>query len=344
MWCRCSTRCEQMASLRTLEAVRSKLATPIGLGYCNAGVVVDVGEGVTGFEIGDRVVSNGPHAEYVRVPVNLCAKVPDGIEDEHAAFTVLASVALQGVRLAQPTLGEAFVVTGLGLVGLITVQILRANGCRVLGIDTNSERVALAGQLGAETVDLSKGGDPVAVAATFSRGRGVDGVILTASTKSSEPVLQAAEMCRVRGRIVLVGVTGLELDRTPFYNKELTFQVSCSYGPGRYDADYEERGHDYPVGFVRWTEQRNFEAVLDMLAAGSLDVSPLVTHRFEIDSAAGAYDTLANDRSALGIMLRYPAGEERRSSIVELSETSRPGGSSAPRVAVIGAGNYASAC
>lgn len=328
--------------MTTVEAVRSKLATPLPLGYCNAGVVVEVGEGVEGFEPGDRVVSNGPHAEFVRVPVNLCAKIPDSVSDDDAAFTVLAAVGLQGVRLAAPTIGEAFVVTGLGLVGLITVQILRANGCRVLGIDINSARVEMAAALGAETVDLSAGEDPVRAAAVFSRGRGVDGVIVTASTKSSEPIMQAAEMCRTRGRIVLVGVTGLELDRTPFYQKEITFQVSCSYGPGRYDPAYEEHGHDYPVGYVRWTEQRNFEAVLDMLAAGALKVDGLVTHRYPIADAAAAYDVLANDKGALGILLEYPHEEGPVDRIVKLGAAARPAGPGAPRVAVVGAGNYAS--
>ena len=220
------------------------------------------------FAVGDRVVSNGKHAEVVSVPMNLCARIPDAVSDEAAAFTVIGAIALQGIRLVQPTLGEAVVVTGLGLIGLITVQLLRAHGCRVLGIDLDPAKLALARRFGAETVDLAAGQDPVAAAQAFSRGRGVDAVIITASTKSNEPVHQAALMCRKRGRIVLVGVAGLELSRADFYEKELSFQVSCSYGPGRYDPDYEEDGHDYPVGFVRWTEQRNFEAVLDMMAEG----------------------------------------------------------------------------
>ncbi len=230
----------------TLDAVRSKLDQPLPLGYCNVGRVMTLGAGVEGFEVGDRVVSNGKHAEVVVVPPNLCARIPDSVDDESAAFTVLAAIGLQGVRLAAPTLGETVVVTGLGLIGMITVQLLRANGCRVLGIDMNPTRLALARRFGAEVVDLSRGEDPLAAAEGFSRGRGVDAVLLTASTASSEPVSQAAKMCRKRGRIVLVGVTGLELSRADFYEKELIFQVSCSYGPGRYDPDYEEKGHDYP--------------------------------------------------------------------------------------------------
>jgi NADPH:quinone reductase-like Zn-dependent oxidoreductase len=231
----------------TLEAVFNKLDQPLPLGYCNFGRVAIVGSGLVGFSEGDRVISNGKHAEVVSVPVNLCAKVPDAVSDEEAAFTVLGAIALQGIRLVQPTLGEAVVVTGLGLIGLMTVQLLRANGCRVLGLDYDAEKLAMARQFGAEVVDLSAGQDPVAAAEAFSRGRGVDAVIVTAATQSSEPMHQAALMCRKRGRIVLVGVTGLELSRDDFFKKELTFQVSSSYGPGRYDPNYEEKGQDYPV-------------------------------------------------------------------------------------------------
>src|SRR5882672_9001283 len=264
----------------TLEAVRSKLDQTLPLGYCNVGEV-DAGVDVSGFSAGDRVVSNGPHAEVVTVPVNLCARIPAAVSDDAAAFAVLGAIGLQGVRLAAPTLGESFVVTGLGLIGLITVQLLRANGCRVLGIDPDPSRTALARQFGALTVDLGRGEDPLAAAADFTGGHGVDGVLISAATKSDEPVSQAAHMCRKRGRIVLVGVTGLQLNRADFYEKELTFQVSCSYGPGRYDPDYEQGGRDYPFGFVRWTEQRNFEAVLELMTSNRLDVLPLITHRSE---------------------------------------------------------------
>ena len=217
----------------TLQAVQAKLDQCIGPGYCNAGEVV---------ESGVRVVSNGPHAQMVSVPKNLCARIPDGISDDEAAFTVVGAIALQGIRLAKPTLGETFVVTGLGLIGLMAVQLLRAHGCRVLGVDYDSKKIDLARHYGAEVVDLSRGEDPISAADRISRHRGVDGVIITAATRSSEPVHQAALMSRKRGRIVLVGVTGLELSRDDFYKKELTFQVSCSYGPGRYDPAYEEGG------------------------------------------------------------------------------------------------------
>lgn len=328
----------------TLAAVRSKLDQPLALGYCNVGRVAEIGRGVEGFAAGDRVVSNGKHAEVVVVPRNLCAKVPEGVDDESASFTVLGAIALQGVRLAQPTLGESVAVIGLGLVGLLAVQILRANGCRVLGVDLDASRLALAREFGAETVDLSKGQDPVAAAMAFSRGQGIDAALITASTSSSEPVAQAAKMCRKRGRIVLVGVTGLELSRADFYEKELSFQVSCSYGPGRYDAGYEEGGHDYPIGFVRWTEQRNFEAVLDLMASGRLQVAPLVTHRYALDRAGEAYDLLASGAPSLGILLEYPtvpapAGAAPQERSVALRAAAAPGGRAS--VAFIGAGNYA---
>lgn len=290
----------------TLEAVFNKLDQPLPLGYCNVGRVSELGQGISGFAIGDRVVSNGKHAEVVSVPVNLCAKVPDEVSDEDAAFTVLGAIALQGIRLVQPTLGETVVVTGLGLIGLLTVQLLRAHGCRVLGLDFDKEKLALAKQFGAEVVDLASGQDPIKVAELYSRGRGVDAVIVTAATKSSEPMHQAALMCRKRGRIVLVGVTGLDLSRDDFFKKELTFQVSASYGPGRYDPNYEEKGQDYPIGFVRWTEQRNFEAVLDMIAEGRLNVKPLISHRFAIDKADKAYELIGGSEPSLGILLQYP--------------------------------------
>ncbi len=333
----------------TLEAVRNKLDQPLPLGYCNVGVVAELGAGVGGFVVGDRVASNGRHAEMVSVPVNLCAKVPEVVDDDAAAFTVMGAIALQGIRLAQPTLGEAVVVTGLGLVGLLTVQLLRAQGCRVLGLDFDKKKLTLARQFGAEVVDLAAGQDPMAAAERFSRGRGVDAVLVTAATKSSEPMHQAALMCRKRGRIVLVGVTGLELSRDDFFKKELTFQVSASYGPGRYDPNYEEKGQDYPIGFVRWTEQRNFEAVLDMLADGRLDVQPLISHRFAIAEAEKAYAVVGGAEPSLGIVLEYPTVAEKADEVVRqrtlpLSEDRgqrAEGRKEVVSVGFIGAGNYA---
>src|SRR2546421_6234035 len=329
----------------TIEAVRRKLDQPISLGYCNAGVAIEVGEGVSGFKIGDRVASNGRHAEMVCVPSNLCAKIPDAVPDDAAAFTVLGAIALHGIRLAQPTLGETFAVVGLGLVGLMTVQLLRAQGCRVLGVDFDRDRLALARQFGAETADLESDGDPVAAAMAVSMGRGVDGVLVAASTESSDPVHQAPRMCRKRGRIILVGVTGLELSRADFYEKELTFQVSCSYGPGRYDPEYEEKGRDYPLGYVRWTEQRNFEAVLEMMSEGRLDVIPLISHRFPIRDAAKAYDALTENVGVLGVMIEYPK-EANASSPTQERTVPLPGSGAVriggPVIGLLGAGNYAS--
>lgn len=328
--------------LPTIDAIRSKLDQPIPMGYSNVGKVIEVGTGVTEYKVGDIVVSNGSHAEVVCVPKNLCAKVPEGVSPNDAVFTVVGAIALQGIRLAAPTLGESFVVTGLGLIGLMAVQLLRAQGCRVLGIDFDAKKLELAQSYGADTVNLSAGEDAIAAADKFSRGRGVDGVILTASTKSSNPVQQGATMCRKRGRIILVGVTGLELNRADFYEKELSFQVSCSYGPGRYDSSYEEGGADYPVGFVRWTEQRNFEAVLDIMSSGGLSLDALKTKEFDIDTAPQAYDLLLQDKSALGVLLSFSNSDDQTelSRTVQLNPKGVRAKSEKPVLAAVGAGNY----
>ena len=339
--------------LSTIDAVRNKLDQPIPLGYCNVGRIIEAqGEGynLQGLKKGDRVVSNGPHAELVCTPLNLSARIPDGLSDEEASFVVVGAIGLQGVRLAQPTLGEYFVVIGLGLIGLLTVQILQAHGCRVLGIDFDSSKCELARQFGAEACDLSKGGDPVDTAMSFSTGRGIDGVLITATSQSSKPIHQAAQMCRKRGRIVLVGVTGLELKRSDFYKKELSFQVSCSYGPGRYDPEYEEKGHDYPIGYVRWTEQRNFEAVLDLMASGKLDVTPLITHRFPFEEAEKAYELIAEGRDPyMGIILEYGKEDPQITQITQKDERTVTLKQSyersamsykLPVIGLIGAGNF----
>ncbi len=322
----------------TYDAVKSKLDEPMQLGYCNVGIVKQSSSGC--FPVGTRVVSNGKHASFVRVPNNLIAAIPENVNDEEAVFAVIASIALQGVRLASPNIGETVVVTGLGLVGLLTVQILRANGCKVIGIDFDSSKCELAKKFGAEIVDLSKGDDALKIVEDFSKGRGVDAVLITASSKSNDIVHQAATMCRKRGKIILVGVVGLELNRNDFYEKELTFQVSCSYGPGRYDSSYEENGIDYPYAFVRWTEQRNFEAVLDLMSSGSLDVRPLISHRYDVQDAASAYENL-NDASCLGIILQYQSCiESNKKDSVKINpnnSTSKKG-----NVSFIGAGNYSS--
>lgn len=330
--------------LSTLDAVQSKLGTPIPLGYCNAGVVVDVGSGVSRFRAGDRVVSNGPHAEYVVVPHTLVAKIPDNVSLECAAFTPIAAIGLQGIRLAQPTLGETVVVYGLGLIGLLCVQLLRANGCNVIGVDRSAARLSLAARLGARVLDGSTV-DVVDQVTTLTDGRGADAVLLTLASESDEPVRDAARMSRKRGRLVLVGVTGLNLARDEFFKKELTFQVSCSYGPGRYDPQYEERGVDYPAGFVRWTEQRNFEAVLGAMSAGQLDPGPLITHRFDLAEASHAYELITSDAPSIGVVLRYPddastngTGAHPRRIERVVNPAPHASGTTA---AVIGAGNFA---
>ncbi|MEA3108218.1 MAG: hypothetical protein QOI88_2823, partial [Gammaproteobacteria bacterium] len=296
------------------------------------------------FSTGDRVVSNGSHAEFVSVGRNLCARIPESVSDDEAVFAPLAAIALQGLRLAGPEIGEHFCVIGLGLVGLIAVQLLRANGCRVLGVDPDPGKSALARRFGADVVDLGAGEDVLRKAERISRGMGIDAVLITAATDSNEPVEQAARMCRQRGRIVLIGVTGLELNRADFYKKEISFQVSCSYGPGRYDEVYEDRGVDYPFGLVRWTEQRNFQAVLQLMESAHLDVRPLISHRFAFGAAGDAYDLLADRTLAsLGILLDY-RDEESVPAIVRKMPLRAPASGSPvamPTVAFIGAGNYA---
>lgn len=342
--------------VNTVKAVQKKLAEPIPLGYCNVGQVVEIGGRVSRFAVGDWVVSNGHHAEYVSVGENLCAKLPAGVVMEQAAFTVLGAIAMQGIRLANPTLGETVVVYGLGLIGQIAARLLRANGCRVLGFDVNAQRVALAAAQGVEAHVLAGDSDAVNVAMAYTGNVGVDAVLVTASTSSDELMHDAASMCRKRGRIVLVGVTGLNLRRDDFYQKELSFQVSCSYGPGRYDANYEVKGQDYPLAFVRWTEQRNFEAILDLLQRGLLQLGDLITHRYAFDDAVDAYAALSSGQS-LGILLQYAdhdaaAGEvgvspaQRHVAIAHIDArhgkaTEAPRDSRAARVAFIGAGNYA---
>jgi len=329
----------------TIDSVFNKLDKPLPLGYCNVGVVCESGSNVKNFNIGDRVVSNGGHAEVVSVPINLCAKIPDKVSDEEASLTVIGAVALQGIRLVKPTLGEGIVVIGLGLIGLMTVQLLKANGCRVLGLDFDQEKLSLAKKFGAEVVDLNKE-DPLAIANSFSRHRGVDAVIITTSTTSNEPVHQAAQMCRKRGRIVLVGVTGLKLSRDDFFKKELTFQVSSSYGPGRYDHNYEEKGQDYPIGFVRWTEQRNFEAVLDMMSTGALDIKELISHRFDITEFEKAYEIILNNQYSLGVLFTYPGAEttidSKKISLINDDNIKRKNISKKTKVSFLGSGNYAS--
>lgn len=324
--------------LPTLEAVFRKLDEPLPLGYSNCGVVLETGPGVYDLQPGDRVISNGPHAEVVCVPRNLCAKVPPGVSDKEAAFTVLAGIALQGIRLLGPSLGEKVAVFGAGLIGLITVQLLRASGCKVLAVDLNARRLAMAESYGAKVVNALEN-DPVAAAQTWTGGTGVDGAIITASAKADSIMHQAAQCCRKRGRLILVGVVDLNLRRDDFYEKELTFQVSCSYGPGRYDENYEIRGEDYPLAYVRWTERRNFEAVLEAMASGGLVVSDLVTHCIPLADALSAYQKIQTEPDCLGVILEYPKEVDRSPAVSIVQSPSKATGQAI--VGVIGAGNFA---
>ena len=323
----------------TMEAVSAKLGEPIALGYSNAGVVIESAS--PDFKVGDRVISNGNHAEVVKVSSMLCAKIPANVQDSVATFTVVASIGLQSVRLFNPTLGEKVVVIGLGLVGLLTVQILIANGCSVIGIDTSAERCRLAESFGANTV--LGGPDSGAEASAFLSPDGADGVIIAASSSSNEIMHQAATLCRKRGRVILVGVVGLNLSRDDFFKKEITFQVSASYGPGRYDPEYEVKCKDYPIGFVRWTEKRNFEAVLGLMAKGQLKTVGLVTCQCEIADASEGYKLLEG-RESLAILITYPGFNERASTYrsVLAAGLNSLNNESDCRVVFVGAGNYAS--
>ena len=319
----------------TLEAVFNKLEQPLPLGYCNVGVVVEVGEGVQGIKIGDRVASNGPHAEIVCVPQNLVAIIPQEVSDDEAAFTVIGSIGLQGIRLCNPTLGETIVVVGLGLIGLITAELLVANGCRVIGIDLDDRKLALAQTKGILTLNPRQDKVEESVLQLTS-GMGSDGVIITASAKGDEIITQGARMSRKRGRIILVGVIGLNLSRADFYEKELSFQVSCSYGPGRYDENYEGRGIDYPLAFVRWTEKRNFETILETIRAGKLDVVSLITEKVPFYEYNRIYDNISGS-GAIASLLEYPETVSRASK-VEVHTASFSGDGAA--IGIIGAGNF----
>ncbi len=322
--------------LPTLEAVFNKLGEPLPLGYCNVGRVIAVGDGVTEFQIGDRVASNGHHAEVVSVPKNLVAKIPDKVSDQEAAFTVIGSIGLQGIRLINPTLGEAVVVTGLGLIGLITAQLLIANGCRVIGIDFDAAKLELAKKWGVITCN-PKNEDVVKFVESHTEGIGADAVLITASAKSDDIISQAARMSRKRGRIVLVGVIGLNISRADFYEKELSFQVSCSYGPGRYDDNYEHRGIDYPLPFVRWTEKRNFEAILQSIASGKVHVQDLITEVVPLNDYQRIYGNIGQS-SSIASILEYPKSNEPFKNTVSLSTKSFQGQKGV--LGIVGSGNF----
>lgn len=334
----------------TFNSVRDKLAASQALGYSAAGVVIEVGADVVGFSPGDRVACAGlgyaSHAEVLSVPQNLCVRLPENVDFEAGAFGTLGAIALQGVRLAEPTLGESAVVIGLGLVGQLTVQLLVANGCRVFGIDLDQSRVDLALARGAEA-----GGQPDPeikdAVLNWTRGRGADAVVITTATESNQPVELAGEISRLKGRVIVVGTTGLKIPRQTYYARELSLKLSMSYGPGRYDSDYEERGHDYPFGYVRWTENRNIEAFLDLVSQRRINVETLISHRFEIDAAEQAYQLIAGDAPEphLGVLLRYDP-ERPLERTVAIADVLKPGKLAASinpasvNVGVIGAGNY----
>lgn len=323
--------------LPTLDAVFHKLGQPLPLGYCNVGTVLAVGEGVTDLRTGDRVASNGPHAEVVCVPRNLVALVPDAVSDDDATFTVVGAIGLQGLRLLKPTLGETVVVIGLGLIGLLTADLLRLNGCRVIGLDIDETKLDLARERGIVVLN-SADNNPVEAVLSLTNGTGADGVVITASTKD-DLVSQAARMSRQRGRIVLIGVVGLHLNRAEFYEKELQFQVSCSYGPGRYDDAYEQQGHDYPLPFVRWTENRNFQTILQLLASGQLAVQPLITENVPFAQFDAIYGSIGQSRSIASLM-HYPETVDLK-AVVVWRENHYEGGTGT--VGLIGAGNFTGA-
>lgn len=326
---------KQEGFVQTATQVMAKLDEPMPLGYSSAGVVLECGAAVQELKPGDRVAAAAPHAGIVAVGKNLCARIPEGVTFEQAAYTSVASIGLEGVRLARVTLGERVLVIGLGLIGQICVALLKAQGCRVFGTDIDAEKLTLAKSFGCDEVAT---GSPLDAVRRFSDGHGVDAVVITAATASNAPIEFAAEACRTRGRIVLVGVVGLNLPRPPFFKKELEFTVSSSLGPGRGDPAYEEKGIDYPIGHARWTAQRNMQAVLDVIAQGKLPVERLTTHRFPIDRAEDAYDLITSGRERyLGILLEYGEPKERTRTV---RFASRPA-SGGLGVSLIGIGNFA---
>lgn len=333
--------------LNTFHKVMNKLDSYRALGYSTAGVVVE--SGCDEFAPGDRVACAGAgyavHAEMITVPKNLAVKIPDGVSFDAAAFTTLGAIAMQGVRQAGPNLGETVVVVGLGLLGQITVALLKANGCRVVGLDVDESQFSVAREFGADLVAPSNG-DAVKVVESFTRGIGADAIIITAGTSSNAPIESAIKMARKKGRVVVVGAVGMDLPRSPFYEKELEITISCSYGPGRYDPNYEEEGYDYPAGYVRWTENRNMSAILDLIAAGKLNVERIITHRFPITDVPKAYDLITGkvNEPFIGVLLTYPEREGkdlRRNIAVGSGKQAGASQSSTLQLGFVGAGSFA---
>ncbi|MGB0879312.1 MAG: bi-domain-containing oxidoreductase [Polaribacter sp.] len=322
--------------LPTLETVFNKLEQPLPLGYCNVGQVIAIGKGVTDFKVGDRVASNGQHAEFVSIPQNLVAHIPDTVSDEEAAFTVIGAIGLQGIRLINPTMGETIVVIGLGLIGLLSAEMLMANGCKVIGYDLDDNKVAIAKEKGIIAFNPLKGNDPVKFVLENTNNVGADGVLITASAKSNAIISQAAQMSRKRARITLVGVIGLDISRADFYEKELSFQVSCSYGPGRYDDDYEMKGIDYPLPFVRWTEKRNFETVLQLISTGKLHVENLISEIVPLEEFEKIYGEIGSSKSIASI-IKYNENSKLENTIVVNKKELQP---TKGIIGLIGAGNF----
>ncbi len=323
----------------TLENIFKRLEEPLPLGYCNVGEVVELGAGVSDIAVGDIVASNGKHAEYVCVPNNLLARVPKGVSPEEAVFTVIGSISLQGIRLCNPTFAETIVVYGLGLIGLIASQILISNGCQVIGIDIDKNKCALAEKWGVTTINPLLGDDVVKSVMESTNGVGADGVIITASSKNNDIISKAAQMSRKRGRIILVGVIGLDINRAEFYEKELQFQVSCSYGPGRYDDNYEQKGIDYPLSFVRWTEKRNFEAVLGAIDKGLLKVKDLISDIVDLEEYGKIYNNISKS-GAIASILKYKSIVDNKvnGNTILLKQGSYNGSKAV--TGFIGAGNF----
>ena len=327
---------------KTYDLVMNKLEAPSPLGYSCAGEIIAVGDGISDLKTGDRVACGGGgayHADVVAVNRNLCVKVPDRVPLEYAAFTTIAAIAVQGIRQADLRIGENCTVIGLGLIGLITIQVLKAAGIRTIGVDINESRVQKAKEIGA---DLSINRNNAGIAGTiidFTRGFGTDAVIITAGTNSIDPVDFAGEICRKKAKVVIVGAVPTGFARANYYKKELDLRMSSSYGPGRYDSNYEEKGNDYPIGYVRFTENRNMQTFIDLLADGKIDIKPLITHTFDLINSPEAYDLiLEKNETTVGLLIRYDSDIEVSQTITSNKIVS---GYNPLNIGFIGAGNFA---
>jgi predicted dehydrogenase/threonine dehydrogenase-like Zn-dependent dehydrogenase len=340
------TRARTYGISATVQSVVSKMDQALQLGYSAAGVVEAVAPGIVDIKQGDRVAIAGAgyasHAEINYVPRNLTALIPGSVSFDQAAYSTVAAIAIQGVRLARPELSEIVVVSGLGLIGLIAVQLLKASGCRVLGFDLNKDKIEIGRRVGLDEGAVLGVDDPLLATDRFSNGRGADLTLITAATSSNQPIELAGEITRRKGRVVVVGAVGMNVPRDTYYRKELELKVSMSYGPGRYDRSYEEGGLDYPYDYVRWTERRNLESVLELMARGLLDVGSLTTHRFPVDKAADAYGMIyAGSESYAGVVLEYDLSRPQE-HVVTVARTAAHKKSDQLGVGFVGAGNYSS--